>query len=373
MAQDAVPTYGLAAAAAARPTLALELPYRPKDPPGHSPGIGLIGCGGISEQHLTAYRRAGYRVRILCDRHLERAQARAAAFFPEADCCTDYREVLRRDDVEVIDATPHPHDRLPILREALLAGKHVLSQKPFVIDLDDGERLIELADRRGVKLAVNQNGRWAPHFSYLRQAIRAGVLGEVFAAALTVHWNHDWIIGTRFEAVHHLILYDFGIHWFDMVAAVFPESNRLRTVTASLTRSPGQLARPPFLAQALVAGEGAQATLHFVADCRFDPMDQTRVIGTRGTFHSHGPDLQNQKVTLTTAAGTCQPALEGQWFPDGFHGAMAELLSAIREGREPDNSARHNLLGLALCFAALASADSGRTMAIGTARRVETA
>jgi hypothetical protein len=44
--------------------------------------------------------------------------------------------------------------------------------------------------------------------------------------------------------------------------------------------------------------------------------------------------------------------LEGVWFPDGFHGAMAELLCAFEERREPEHSARNNLRSLALCFAA---------------------
>ena len=56
---------------------------------------------------------------------------------------------------------------------AIDAGKHILSQKPFVVDLDVGEELVAQAEARGVKLAVNQNGRWAPHFSYMRQAVAA--------------------------------------------------------------------------------------------------------------------------------------------------------------------------------------------------------
>ena len=52
-----------------------------------------------------------------------------------------------------------------MIETALAAGKHVLSQKPFVLDLDDGTRLADLADESGVVLAVNQNGRWAPHLS----------------------------------------------------------------------------------------------------------------------------------------------------------------------------------------------------------------
>jgi predicted dehydrogenase len=55
----------------------------------------------------------------------------------------------------------------------------VLSQKPFVLDLDVGERLCERAAKRGVRLAINQNGRWAPHLACMREAVIAGLIGEV--------------------------------------------------------------------------------------------------------------------------------------------------------------------------------------------------
>src|SRR4029079_17535866 len=58
----------------------------------------------------------------------------------------------------------------------------------------------------------------------------------------------------------------------------------------------------------------------------------------------------------------------GSWFPDGFHGTMGELLSAIEEKREPTNSARNNLDSLALCFAAVASADRGEPVVPGSVR-----
>jgi hypothetical protein len=62
--------------------------------------------------------------------------------------------------------------------------------------------------------------------------------------------------------------------------------------------------------------------------------------------------------------------LEGTWFTSGFQGAMGELLCAIEDGREPTNGARENLDSLALCFAALASADTGTPTVPGRVTRV---
>ena len=100
----------------------------------------------------------------------------------------------------------------------------------------------------------------------------------------------------------------------------------------------------------------------------FGPEDRTVVSGTEGTITSEGPDLEEQSVTIYTEEGYATPALQGTWFPDGFHGAMAELLSAVEEGREPSNSGRNNLRSLELCFAAVASAEDREPKVPGEVR-----
>ena len=160
--------YALKASGSQREVEAPRLDYRPRDPQSYRPGIALIGCGGITQSHLGAYKAAGYNVVALCDLVEANAQRRRDEFFPGATIYTDAAQVLARDDIAVVDIATHPPERVPLIRAALEAGKHVLSQKPFVLDLNVGEELADLADARGVRLAVNQNGRWALHFSWMR-------------------------------------------------------------------------------------------------------------------------------------------------------------------------------------------------------------
>jgi predicted dehydrogenase len=347
------------------------LPYRPLDPKRFHPGIAVVGCGGISKWHLRAYKNANYRVVALCDMMLGRARERRDEFFPEAIATDSYHEVLSRDDVAVVDITTHPPERPPLVEAALRAHKHVLSQKPFVLDLDVGERLADLADEMGVRLAVNQNARWAPHFSYIREAVRAGLLGSIDAIHCDVHWDHSWVKGTPFESVRHLILYDFGIHWFDFVRTIMGDVMP-RRIFASMARSTTQTIQPALLAQTIVEYESTQVTLIFDGATRFDHMDRTFVVGSEGAIRSVGPSTEHQRVEMTTAAGIARPRLAGAWFPDGFHGTMAELLCAIAENREPTHSARNNLASLALCYAAVASAERGEAVKPGSVRQLPT-
>jgi len=362
--------YGLAAVAAAGAVAAPALPYLPPRPHAYRPKIALIGCGGISEYHLRAYREMGLDVVALCDHDAARAEKRRAEFFPEAAVATNYHELLRREEIEVVDLALHPAQRVTVMEAALRAGKHVLSQKPFVLDLVEGERLANLAAEKKVKLAVNQNGRWAPHFSYIAAAIRSGAIGEVESIDCTLHWDHTWTAGTSFEEIRHLILFDFGIHWFD-IAAHFTLGLRPERVTASVTRAAFQKMKPPLLAYVAIDYPGAQVRLAFNGHVQYGQEDRTVICGSRGTLRSFGPSLSEQKVELHTAGGRMSPVLDGTWFTSGFQGAMGELLCAIEENREPSHGARDNLGSLALCFAALASADTGRPQIPGEIRQID--
>lgn len=363
--------YGLGKIQASGAIAAPALDYQPRHPRRYNPPIGLIGCGGITAHHLTAYKKAGYRVVALCDIHRENAEKRRAEYFPEAEVFTGHHALLKRKDIEVVDIATHPEQRIPLIEDSLKAGKHVLSQKPFVLDLDAGERLATIADEQGRKLAVNQNGRWAPHFSYMRHAIARGLIGDVTVVNFALNWDHTWIAGTPFEKIHHIVLYDFAIHWFD-IALQFLPGRSARRVFAHVTKAAGQTINPPLIAAALAEFDGAVAAFGFNGASTYGQSDRTVITGTKGTIVSMGPGLSKQTVRLYTAEGESEALLEGSWFPDGFHGAMAELLSAVEDDREPSHSARNNLGSLALAFAAMASADTGEPRTPGAIRTLKT-
>ncbi|MDE0940570.1 MAG: gfo/Idh/MocA family oxidoreductase, partial [Pirellulales bacterium] len=131
-----------------------------------------------------------------------------------------------------------------------------------------------------------------------------------------------------------------------------------------------QRARPPLLGQASIEYEAAQAQLFFNGNCTCGARDTTSIVGTEGTLISTGADLRKQQVTLHREGKIETPQLSGSWFPGGFHGTMGELLSAIEAEREPENAAANNLQSLALCFAAVASAEQGRAVVPGSVTQI---
>ncbi|MDX2187518.1 MAG: Gfo/Idh/MocA family oxidoreductase [Opitutaceae bacterium] len=350
-------------ASSARAAQAPELDYSPPKPDKLVPKIGMIACGGITEHHCKAYVAAGWDVVAFYDRNKEKAEKRQRAFYPDARICDTVGELLAIPEINVVDIATHPDVRGPLIEAAIRSGKHILSQKPFVLDLKEGERLVESARAAGVSLAVNQNGRWAPYFHYLRKVVRSGLIGEVGSVSISINWDHTWTAGTAFESIHHLVLYDFGIHWFDAAFSFFGGAPA-KSVFATVRQAPGQPIKPPLLATAIVAFDTGIATLNFNGCSCFSQLESCTIIGSKGTLRAVGGVCSANAIEVTTEAGTAKVDLQGAWFHDGFRGTMGELLRSVEQGRDPENSAADNLRSLAICFGAMKSADEGRIVAL---------
>ena len=330
-----------------------------------SPGIGLIGCGSISEVHLRAYKKLGLNVVGLCSRRPGAAKARAREFFPAAETFESSAELLALDEVEIVDIATHPAGRGDLMRAALEAGKNVLSQKPFVLTLADGRELADFAQRQGVKLAVNQNGRWAPHLAMIREAVKADLIGVLEEVDISVAWDHSWTVGTAFDRTAHLVLFDFGVHWFDFIVSLLGE-REITQVEASVSFSPGQSSPQPMIAKVEIRGDGFKASIAFDGDSSDRQSDVTRVAGSTGSLQSEGPDLRDQALSLILGDERIELPLTGDWFSTGFEGSMCELIASVRSGDEPLNGAQANLRSLQLAFAACASADLGEVVRPGS-------
>ena len=368
--QDTLPTddqYALVAATVPE----IDAPALPYMPPAieRDVRLAIIGCGGIASTHLAAYQSRGWKVVAFCDIDKNRAQSRADQFFPDALVTDNPEDIFALGNLDAIDIATHTRHRPPLIKRAIECGHHVLSQKPFVTDIQTGSEMIALAKQNGVMLCVNQNGRFAPHFSYIRELVTSGTLGSITGIHTQLHWNHTWIAGTPFAQMRDIVLYDFAIHWFDFVASLLPVDVEV-TVTAFRGEPRLDLGLPPLEATAVAEWPGGRATMSFDAGCVYGSGDSTTVIGTEGSVSTTGPDGGTQEVTLNLAAGRAKPALNGKWFNDGFAGTMAELLDASTTGRVARNGAEGNLRSLMLCFAAIESADTGKPVKMGSVTRL---
>ena len=337
-----------------------DVDYRPPRLGANRPSVALIGCGQISRTHLRAYRTIGLDVVALCDLDPRLAERRRAEYYPDAAVYADVDELLSAG-VEVVDVATRPAERAAIIEQALAAGCHVLSQKPFATDLATARRLVAAADAQGVKLAVNQNGRWAPHWSYARRLIAAGALGAVRSVNLDFHWH--WTPSTEGldeRSATGFLLLDYGIHLFDFVHCLVGDTQPSVVTTVVSQERTLNGGGVPGLASTIIDFGQSQAAISMNATAKGFFGHGTRIVAERGVISAARDTPGSQSVVVRTASGDYSPRLEGAWVPDGFIGAMTELLAAIEEDREPEHSGRDNLATLELTLQAIAAVPAAR-------------
>ena len=145
--------------------------------------VGIIGCGGIANgKHMPSlHKLPNVKMVAFCDLILERAEkARQDYGTPDAEVYTDYRDLIARDDIEVVHVlTPNcAHAELSIA--ALKAGKHVMCEKPMAASYEEAKAMVAAAKESGKFLTIGYQTRSTTTHQYVRHMIENGDLGEVY-------------------------------------------------------------------------------------------------------------------------------------------------------------------------------------------------
>lgn len=185
--------------------------------------IAVVGTGYIGPVHIEALSRiSGVRVVAVVDANLELARQTATRYNIEK-ACTDYREVLKDPDIQVIhNCTPNKY-HYGITREAMEKGKHVLSEKPLAMNQDEARELVEIAEKNGIVTGIDFCYRYYPVVQEMAVRIRRGDLGAVRMVAGS--YFQDWLSQAtdfswrlqRSESGESNITADLGSHWFDLI------------------------------------------------------------------------------------------------------------------------------------------------------------
>jgi predicted dehydrogenase len=141
----------------------------------------VLGAGAWARAaHLPGYRRDP-RCQIvgIADTQLDRARE-AAREFDIPHVVADAAELIRRDDVDLIDVCTPSHTHFELAWSALEVGKHVLCEKPVAYDFRDTQRARDLARSKGLKTRVGLTFRYSPAMRYMRRLVQDGFVGTPF-------------------------------------------------------------------------------------------------------------------------------------------------------------------------------------------------
>jgi UDP-N-acetyl-2-amino-2-deoxyglucuronate dehydrogenase len=149
--------------------------------------FGLIGCGRIAPRHAQSISELAHaRLVAVADVIASRAERYAKEY--QAEAYADYRRLLERRDIDVVNicAPSGMHAQMAI--DAMQAGKHIIVEKPMALTLEDADRMIATAKSIGVKLCVVLQNRYNPPMQDLRHVVDEGRLGKILLGNATVRW-----------------------------------------------------------------------------------------------------------------------------------------------------------------------------------------
>lgn len=171
--------------------------------------VGMVGYKFMGKAHSHAYRDlpmffpdvARPVMKLICGRD-EAGVAQAAGQFGWEGYVTDWRELLDRDDIDLIDINAPSDAHKEIALAAAKAGKHLLCEKPLALTLSDSREMLQAAEDAGVKHMVGFNYRFAPAVRLAKKLIDEGRVGQIYH--FRAWFLQDWIVDPEFPLVWRL-------------------------------------------------------------------------------------------------------------------------------------------------------------------------
>ncbi|MGO1298761.1 MAG: Gfo/Idh/MocA family oxidoreductase, partial [Vibrio sp.] len=266
----------------------------------------------------------------------------------------------------------------PLANAALMQGKHVILEKPFVIQSSEGEKLIEMANQHQCLLSVFQNRRWDGDFMTLRDVIASGSLGDIkyFESHFDRYRPHVRERWRETDTNGGGILFDLGPHLLDQALCLFGMPQALTAQCRAMRPD----ANTVDYVNITLDYEGCVVNLHANLYSP-EPNLRYKVLGTKAKYIKYGLDDQerNLKAGITPLSETWSHSLNEQsgtvyqeeaqpYEVVTQHGTyyryFEQIENAIRTGEGNPVPAEEALQSIRLIEAALKSHHSGQRIVL---------
>lgn len=335
--------------------------------------VGIIGSQFAAELHAAGLRQAGDEAEVVAV--ASPTPGNAAAFaakhgIPRA--FTDYSEMLKERDIDMVTITAPNHLHAQMTIACALAGKHIVCEKPLAMTIDEGEEMLDRARQHGVLLMYAEELFFAPKYVRAKEMADAGAFGKVYLVKQSEKhfgphspwfWDIDRAGGGAFMDLGcHGISF---CHWFlgrPPIKSVYCQMDTL--VHGDKSRAEDN---------SLCIIEFANGALGFVENSwarRGGMDDRIEVYGEAGltyanllmgnaltTYSENGYGYAAEKVTDTR--GWSFPVFEELW-NYGVPQEMAHFARCVRGKEEPRSTGEDGLIVLGALYAGYASAGEGR-------------
>ena len=254
--------------------------------------VGLIGYGMAGRVFHAPVIASVPGLRLA--KVVERRANESAERYPSVEVVRDADEVIGDDEIDLVTVATPNASHFDLARRALVAGKHVVVEKPFTTTSAEADELIKLARERGRLITVNQNRRWDGDFLTVRRLVGAGLLGRL--VEYESHYDrfrsapkpNAW---REAEGPGSGILFDLGSHLVDQAQVLF---GLPRTITADI-RIQRDFATTDDNFELILDYERLKVTLEAGMLVR-EPGPRFALHGTRGSFVKFGMDPQEEAL-----------------------------------------------------------------------------
>ena len=336
-------------------------------------GIGVIGCGRISLRHMQSISTiSSANLVAVADVIEPRAQKYVAEY--HVDAYTDYRRILDRKDVDIVNVcTPSGmHAKMAI--EAMKAGKHVIVEKPMALTLEDADAMIASSKSTGKKMCVVLQNRYNPPMQDLKKLVESNSLGRLLLGAATVRWYRpqeyyeDGWHGTW--AMDGGALMNQSIHHIDALQWLLGDVESVFSYTSTVAH---RMEAEDLGVAVLKFKNGALGTIEGSTVTYPENLEgSVALFGEKGSVKVGGTAL-NRKVLWkleNELQHESELIMHDQVDPSNVYGqshklVFTDMIHAIMEDRDPKTDGVESRKSLALVLALYESSRSGREFIFG--------
>lgn len=354
-------------------------------------GVGIIGCGNISTAYFTlAPLFKGIKVVACSDINMNAAELRAEEFGVKAQTVD---ELLANPDVDVVVNLTIPDAHYPVSKRILEAGKHVYSEKPLVLSLEQGEDLRRIAKEKGLSVGCAPDTFLGGSHQLARKYIDEGCVGRITSGTCHVmspgmemwHPNPDFFFLPGGGPILDLGPYYIAnlinlIGPVKRVGALTSMASETRTITSEPRNGEVIPVKTPTNIHALLEfSNGATITLSASWDVWCHRHANMELYGTEGSLFVPDPNFFGGLVEATGRNKEIAP-LEAWDHPFGIDNqesqqgpranyrtaGLADMAAAIIEGRDARCSLDRVLHGVDVMTAILKSGETGEFITLST-------
>lgn len=250
--------------------------------------IGLAGFGLSARVFHLPFWQADARFEVA--KVYERSGHLAAQMLPQAETVRSF-EALLSDEVDLIVITTPNQTHFELAKQALLAGKNVVVEKPLCATAAEALELADLAERQGVLLTVYQNRRWDSAPLTAKKLLAEGMLGDIVNAEFRFERYAEGLNKKRWKETGEAgvgLVYDLGSHLLDMAVDLFGMPSE---IYADIAYQHEGAVSDDYFSIALYYSDGLKVSLVGSKYAR-EPLPFMTLHGKKGSYIKHEADHQ---------------------------------------------------------------------------------